>query len=70
MAVDALDDRIPPDEALDPVPTREDEFVPYGGLDDGTITLVTTTEEVNTVILVELLAPAPVPIGAVYVELG
>lgn len=71
-----LDERSPPDEALDPVPTREDEFLPYGALEDWTMTLVTTTEEVRTVMLAGLLAVAPFPNGPVdtdsteAVELG
>lgn len=68
MALLGLDERITPDEALAPVPTREDEFVPYDTLEDWTTTLVIKTEEVRTVIPAELLAVAPVPNGPVRTE--
>lgn len=68
MTIGELEERIPPDEALDPVPTREDEFVPYGALEDWVTTLVTTTEEVRIVIPAELLEIAPVPDGPVKAD--
>jgi hypothetical protein len=56
-----LDEMSPPDEALDPVPRREEVFVPYGTLEDWTTTLVRTTDDVRTVIAAEVIAVAPVP---------
>ena len=63
-----LDETSSPDDTLDPVPRRVEVCVPHDVLEDRTTTLVSTTDDVSTVMAAELLAVAPVPFGPVQTD--